>query len=88
HQLEGVNPLGYPENRPMTPDAKRTMIDVVQHSSAPLPTIVSIINTPYGLSLLGRDVHSRTYDYTQIKGISTAKFIQTLRDQGYIYQVK
>ncbi|KAK9355032.1 hypothetical protein V1523DRAFT_376179, partial [Lipomyces doorenjongii] len=36
HQLEGVNPLAYPENRPMTPDAKRTMIDLVQHSSAPL----------------------------------------------------
>ncbi|ODQ70388.1 hypothetical protein LIPSTDRAFT_74672, partial [Lipomyces starkeyi NRRL Y-11557] len=32
----------------------------VQHSSASLSTIASVLNTTYGLSLLGRDVYNRT----------------------------
>ncbi|ODQ76827.1 hypothetical protein LIPSTDRAFT_67824 [Lipomyces starkeyi NRRL Y-11557] len=63
------------------------MIDLVQHSSAPTSTIASIINTSYGLSLLGRDVCNRTYNYTQSSSTSTAKFIGTIGDQGYIYRV-
>ncbi|KAK9251560.1 hypothetical protein V1507DRAFT_392688 [Lipomyces tetrasporus] len=60
HQLEGLNPLAYPENRPMTPEAKETMISALQVSSAPLSTIGSIVNTSYGPSLLDSDVYNRT----------------------------
>ncbi|KAK9242634.1 hypothetical protein V1506DRAFT_555943 [Lipomyces tetrasporus] len=75
HQLEGINVLAYPENRPMAGEASHTMRDLVRHSSASLTTIASVINTTYGLSLLGRDVYNRTYDYAQCKGTSTARFI-------------
>ncbi|KAK9333649.1 hypothetical protein V1520DRAFT_331333, partial [Lipomyces starkeyi] len=57
HQLEGINPLAYPENRPMTAESRETMLDLVRHSSASLSTIASVLNTTYGLSLLGRDVY-------------------------------
>ncbi|KAJ8097763.1 hypothetical protein POJ06DRAFT_283143 [Lipomyces tetrasporus] len=73
HQLEDINPLAYPENRPMTADTR-------PH----LSTITSVLNTTYGLSLLGREVYNRTYDYTQGKGISTAKFIEKLRDEEFV----
>ncbi|KAK9481867.1 hypothetical protein V1527DRAFT_499502 [Lipomyces starkeyi] len=62
HQLEGINPLAYQENRPMTAESRETMLDLVRHSSASLSTIASVLNTTYGLSF------NRTYDYTQEKG--------------------
>ncbi|KAK9236669.1 hypothetical protein V1525DRAFT_362288, partial [Lipomyces kononenkoae] len=88
HQLEGVNPFAYPENRSTTAEARQTMVDLVQHSSAPVSSIASMLNTTYGLSLLGRDVYNRTYQYTQRTGNSTAKFVETLRDEGFIYRTK
>ncbi|KAK9351231.1 hypothetical protein V1523DRAFT_30710, partial [Lipomyces doorenjongii] len=30
HHLEGINPLAYPENRPVTAEARETMFDLVQ----------------------------------------------------------
>ncbi|KAK9490109.1 hypothetical protein V1508DRAFT_442087 [Lipomyces doorenjongii] len=36
HQLEGINPLAYPENRPVT---RETMLDLVRRSPASLSTI-------------------------------------------------
>jgi hypothetical protein len=88
HQLEGINPFAYPENRPVSAGARETMLDLVRHSSASMRTIASMLNNTYGLSLLPRDVYNRTYDYTQAKGSSTARFIEHLRDDGYIYRVK
>ncbi|KAK9354952.1 hypothetical protein V1523DRAFT_424544 [Lipomyces doorenjongii] len=52
HQLEGINPLAYPENRPVTAESRETMLDLVRRSSACLSTIASVLNTTYGLSLL------------------------------------
>ncbi|ODQ74805.1 hypothetical protein LIPSTDRAFT_68916 [Lipomyces starkeyi NRRL Y-11557] len=68
HQLQGINPLAYPENRSLTPEARETMLDLVRHSNASYTSIASVINTTYGLSLLGRDVYNRSYDYTQKHG--------------------
>ncbi|KAK9318781.1 hypothetical protein V1517DRAFT_355535 [Lipomyces orientalis] len=68
HQLEGINPFAYPENRSTTAEARQTMVDLVQHSSASVSSIASMLNTTYGLSLLGRDVYNRTYQYTQRTG--------------------
>ncbi|KAK9481710.1 hypothetical protein V1527DRAFT_502452, partial [Lipomyces starkeyi] len=62
HQIDGINPDAYPENRPVTAEARATMFDLVQHSSASFSTIASVLNSTYGLSLLGRDVYNRTYD--------------------------
>ncbi|KAK9483925.1 hypothetical protein V1527DRAFT_471647 [Lipomyces starkeyi] len=56
----------------MTAEAWQSMIDLVQHSSASVGTIASMLNTTYGLSWLGRDVYNRTYQYTQKTGNSTA----------------
>ncbi|KAK9251230.1 hypothetical protein V1507DRAFT_393277, partial [Lipomyces tetrasporus] len=67
HQLDGINPHAYPENRPLKAEARASMFDLVQHSSASLST--------YGLSLLGRDVYNRTYDYYGGNKASTARFI-------------
>ncbi|KAK9350533.1 hypothetical protein V1523DRAFT_419542 [Lipomyces doorenjongii] len=39
--LTGINPLAYPENRPVTAEARETMFYLVQHSSASLTTIAS-----------------------------------------------
>ncbi|ODQ73373.1 hypothetical protein LIPSTDRAFT_71785 [Lipomyces starkeyi NRRL Y-11557] len=44
HQLEGINPLAYFENRPMTAEAKQIMVDLVQNSSASLTSITSVLN--------------------------------------------
>ncbi|KAK9338834.1 hypothetical protein V1521DRAFT_381928, partial [Lipomyces starkeyi] len=88
HQLKGLNPLAYPENRSMTAEARHSMVDLVQHSSASVSTIASMLNTTYGLSLLGRDVYNRTYQHTQRTGNSTAKFVETLRDEGFIYRIR
>ncbi|KAK9241911.1 hypothetical protein V1506DRAFT_569288 [Lipomyces tetrasporus] len=87
HQLEGINPRAYPKNRPLTAAPRETTLDLVQHSTASFNTIASVLNTTHGLSLLGRDVYNRSYDYTQ-KGTSTAKFIETLQAEGYIYRVR
>ncbi|KAJ8102033.1 hypothetical protein POJ06DRAFT_280652 [Lipomyces tetrasporus] len=65
HQLEGINPRAYPENRPLTAAPRETMLDLVQHSTASFNAIASVLNTTHGLSLLGRDVYNRSYDYTQ-----------------------
>ncbi|KAK9250399.1 hypothetical protein V1507DRAFT_445744 [Lipomyces tetrasporus] len=51
-------------------------------------TIASVLNSTYGSSLFGRDVYNRTYDYYRENKSSTARFIETLRDEGYIYSVK
>ncbi|KAK9369640.1 hypothetical protein V1509DRAFT_652015 [Lipomyces kononenkoae] len=88
HQLECINPFAYPEKRSTTAEARQTMVDLVQHSSAPVSSIATTLNTTYGLSLLGRDVYNRTYQYTQRTGNSTAKFVETLRDEGFIYRIK
>ncbi|KAK9354708.1 hypothetical protein V1523DRAFT_447192, partial [Lipomyces doorenjongii] len=59
HELQGIDPLAYPENRPFAAGARETMLDLERHSNA------SVVNNTYGLSLLGRDVYSRSYDHTQ-----------------------
>jgi hypothetical protein len=64
------------------------MFDLVQHSSASFSTIASVLNSTYGLSLLGRDVYNRTYDNFRENKSPSARFIETLRDEGYIYSVK
>ncbi|KAK9326869.1 hypothetical protein V1520DRAFT_372452 [Lipomyces starkeyi] len=65
-----------------------TMFDLVQHSSASFSTIAPVLNSNYGLSLLGRDVYNRTYDNFREYKSPSARFIETLRDEGYIYSVK
>ncbi|KAK9369440.1 hypothetical protein V1509DRAFT_562284, partial [Lipomyces kononenkoae] len=88
HQLEGINPFAYPENRSTTAEARQTMVDLVQHSSAPVSSIASMLNTTYGLSLLGRDVYNRTYQYTQRTSNSTAKICGDFTSEGFIYRIK
>ncbi|KAK9319290.1 hypothetical protein V1517DRAFT_52672 [Lipomyces orientalis] len=88
HQLEGINPSAYPENRRLTPPARETMLDLVGHFSAPYNTIASVLNATHGVSLLGRDVYNRLYDYSQDTVPSTAKLIEILREDGFIYRVK
>ncbi|KAK9350761.1 hypothetical protein V1523DRAFT_59366 [Lipomyces doorenjongii] len=39
----------------MTAESRGTMLDLVRHLSASLSTIASVLNTTYGLYLLGRD---------------------------------
>ncbi|KAK9319778.1 hypothetical protein V1517DRAFT_265634, partial [Lipomyces orientalis] len=78
----------YPENRRLTPAARETMLDLVERSSASYNTIASVLNATHGLSLLGRDVYNRSYDYTQNTVSSTAKLIEILREDGFIYRVK
>ncbi|KAK9334351.1 hypothetical protein V1521DRAFT_353822, partial [Lipomyces starkeyi] len=87
HQLEGINPLAYPENRPMTAEAKQIMVDLVQNTSSSLTSITLVLTTTYGLSLLSRDVYNRTYRYTQRNEKSTVKFVEKLRDEGFIFTV-
>ncbi|KAJ8103433.1 hypothetical protein POJ06DRAFT_241866 [Lipomyces tetrasporus] len=77
HQLEGINPRAYPEEPTLDRRAQRNHAHLVQHSTASINAIASVLNTTHGLSLLSRDVYNRSYDYTQ-KGTSTAKFIETL----------
>jgi hypothetical protein len=88
HQLEGINPAAYSENRPLPAEARETMLDHVQHSTVSYRTVASVLNSTYGLSLLSRDVYNRSYDYTQNKGTSTRKLIETLRDDGFLYRLK
>ncbi|KAK9366135.1 hypothetical protein V1509DRAFT_308075 [Lipomyces kononenkoae] len=88
HQLEGIDPFAYPENRPLTSVAREAMLNLVRHSNASFSTIASMLNTTHGLSLLGRDVYNRSYDYSQNPGTSTAKLIERLRDEGFTYRVK
>ncbi|KAK9368216.1 hypothetical protein V1509DRAFT_624597, partial [Lipomyces kononenkoae] len=64
------------------------MFDLVQHSSASFSTIASVLNSTYRLSLLARDVYNRTYDHARESKSSSARFIETLRDEGYIYTMK
>ncbi|KAK9482146.1 hypothetical protein V1527DRAFT_492992 [Lipomyces starkeyi] len=87
HQLEGFNALAYPENRPLSPEARKTMIDLVQHSSAPLRRLGQYLTLRTDCSCwVGTCIIVLT-NYTQSSGTSTAKFIETRRDLGYIYRV-
>ncbi|KAK9489568.1 hypothetical protein V1508DRAFT_44262 [Lipomyces doorenjongii] len=88
HELRGINPLAYPENRPLGAGARETMLDLVRHSNASYTSIAFVVNNTYGLSLLGRDVYNRSYDHTQTQGASIAKFIESLLSEGYIYRTK
>ncbi|KAK9263285.1 hypothetical protein V1519DRAFT_440626, partial [Lipomyces tetrasporus] len=65
HQLEGVDPLSYSVNRPVTAEARATMFELVRDSSTTLNTVASMLNKTYGLSLLPRDAYNRTYDHGQ-----------------------
>ncbi|KAK9481890.1 hypothetical protein V1527DRAFT_62952 [Lipomyces starkeyi] len=58
HQLQGIDPRAYPDNRPLTAEARATMLDLVRHSNASYTSIASVIYTTYGQSLLGRDVYN------------------------------
>ncbi|KAJ8102100.1 hypothetical protein POJ06DRAFT_294687 [Lipomyces tetrasporus] len=79
HQLEGVDPLSYSVNRPVTAEARATMFELVRDSSTTLNTVASMLNKTYGLSLLPRDAYNRTYDHGQ----------KWLLDQdGYLYRVR
>ncbi|KAK9374214.1 uncharacterized protein V1513DRAFT_113769 [Lipomyces chichibuensis] len=79
HELQGINPLAYPENRPLAAGARERMLDLVRHSNASYTSIASVVNNAYSLTLLGRDVYNRSYNHTQTQGASTAKFIESLR---------
>ncbi|KAK9341062.1 hypothetical protein V1521DRAFT_354567, partial [Lipomyces starkeyi] len=85
HQLEGINPAAYPENRPLPAEARETMLDLVQHSTTSYRTVASVLNSTYGLSLLSRDVDRTIIHRTKA---STTKLIETLRDDEFIYRVK
>ncbi|ODQ73929.1 hypothetical protein LIPSTDRAFT_275981 [Lipomyces starkeyi NRRL Y-11557] len=88
HQLEGVDPLSYSVNRPVTAEARATMFELVRDSSTTLNTVASMLNKTYGLSLLPRDVYNRTYDHGQRHGSSTVKFLEKLDQDGYLYRVR
>ncbi|KAJ8102679.1 hypothetical protein POJ06DRAFT_245338 [Lipomyces tetrasporus] len=88
HQLEGINPFAYPENRPLTPAAKEVMVDLARNTSASRTTIAGSLNQTFDLHLVGKDVSNRTYDYTKTDESSTAKFIQQLEANAYIYRMK
>ncbi|KAJ8103713.1 hypothetical protein POJ06DRAFT_293534 [Lipomyces tetrasporus] len=81
HQLEGINPFAYPENRPLTPAAKEVMVDLARNTSASRTTIAGFLNKR-------KDVSNRTYDYTKTDESSTAKFILRLEANAYIYRLK
>ncbi|KAK9327189.1 hypothetical protein V1520DRAFT_283879 [Lipomyces starkeyi] len=88
HQLEGVDPLSYSVNRPVTAEARPTMFELVRDSSTTLNTVASMLNKTYGLSLLPRDVYNRTYDHGQRHGSSTVKLQEMLDQDGYLYRVR
>ncbi|KAK9367339.1 hypothetical protein V1509DRAFT_554066, partial [Lipomyces kononenkoae] len=88
HHLEGISAFAYPENRQPTPAATEVMNDLARNSSAPRTTIATFLNTTFDLHLLGRDVSNHTYDYTKNNGSSTAKFIQNLEENGWIYRLR
>ncbi|KAK9250102.1 hypothetical protein V1507DRAFT_468615 [Lipomyces tetrasporus] len=64
------------------------MLSIVRHSNVSHTTIASVLSTTHALSLLGRDVYNRSYDYSQNKRTSTAKLVERLAEDGFIYRVK
>ncbi|KAK9387841.1 hypothetical protein V1515DRAFT_600470, partial [Lipomyces mesembrius] len=79
HQLEGINPYAYAENRSLNEEAKQAM----------LALIADMVNVTHGTHILARDVYNRTYNHKEEKGTSCARrYIETLRKDGMVYRVR
>ncbi|KAJ8096471.1 hypothetical protein POJ06DRAFT_284121 [Lipomyces tetrasporus] len=72
-----INPLAYPENRAVTGEARETMFGLVQHSSASLTTIASVLITTYRLSLFGRDA-LRDHVYIYLVNVAEDNILASL----------
>ncbi|KAK9319963.1 hypothetical protein V1517DRAFT_376061 [Lipomyces orientalis] len=83
HQLEGVNPYAYPENRSLSEEAKQAMFALVRDSRATLTQVARMVNVTYGTHILARDVYNRTYDHHEEKRTSCAKYLESLREDAY-----
>ncbi|KAK9327607.1 hypothetical protein V1520DRAFT_387338 [Lipomyces starkeyi] len=88
HQLQGINPYAYAENRSMNEEAKQAVLALVKDSSATNAQIADIVNAAYGTHILARDVYNRTYNHKEESGTSCARYIETLRKDGMVYRVR
>ncbi|KAK9237828.1 hypothetical protein V1525DRAFT_324772, partial [Lipomyces kononenkoae] len=83
HQLKGVNLFACPENRSMTAEARQSMVDLVQHSSASVKTIASMLKYYIWARVFGKDVYIRTTStLKEPVNNSRAKFVQASQDEG------
>ncbi|KAK9328775.1 hypothetical protein V1520DRAFT_370961 [Lipomyces starkeyi] len=87
HQLEGINPFAYAENRSLSEQSKQAMVALVRDSSATHAQIADMVNVTYGTQILARDVYNRTYNHNEEKGKSTARYIETLGKEGMVYRM-
>ncbi|KAK9482978.1 hypothetical protein V1527DRAFT_414303, partial [Lipomyces starkeyi] len=87
HQLQGINPYAYAENRSMNEEAKQAVLALVKDSSATNAQIAGMVNAAYGMHILARDVYNQTYNHKEGSGTSCARYMETLR-KAAVYRVK